>query len=163
MYLNIKRILKDEKGDSEIIDTAIALIFILGVFIGFVIYSNSARERVVMNYSAKEGARRYMITKDEGEGIGEAYNYLNIGRVRGTTVSTGENSIRIEKDLGIHVPFFQRGQLKLVSEVEFHEELDPLWYQQDIYSDGWRYERWRYHGVKFEREYKDDAVNDPNR
>lgn len=161
--LNIKKFINDEKGDSEIIDTAIALIFILGVFIGFVIYSNSARERVIMNYSAKEGARAYMINKSESDGINMANNYLNIGGVRGATVSTGENSIKIEKDLGVHVPFFQRGQLRLVSEVEFHEELDPLWYQQDIHPDGWENERWRRSGVFTERVYDDDAVFDPYR
>lgn len=161
--MDIKKILKNEKGDSEIIDTAVALIFILGIFIGFVIYSNSARERVVMNYSAKEGARTYMINKSETDGINMAKGYLSIGNVKGANVSTGENSIKIEKDLGIHVPFFQKAQLKLVSEVEFHKELDPLWYQKDIHPDGWYHERWRKKTAPTERIYLDDAVNDPYR
>lgn len=163
VYLIIKKFLKDERGDSQIIDTAIALIFILGLFIGFVIYSNAAREKVIMNYSAKEGARTYMINKSESDGIAMAESYLNIGGIRGSSVSTGDNSIRIEKEIGIHVPFFQKGKLKLVSEVEFHEELDPLWYQKDIFQDGWYHERWRKSSAPMTRIYDDDAVDDPFR
>ena len=46
--------LNDESGDSDIIDTAVALVLILGLFLRF-LYSTAAKEKVVMNYSAKEG------------------------------------------------------------------------------------------------------------
>ena len=156
--------LNDESGDSDIIDTAVALVLILGLFFAFFIYSTAAREKVVMNYSAKEGARAYMISKNVDDGIDTAKDYLRIGGVsKYDNVSEGENSIRIEKRLGIYVPFFQESEVTLVSEVEFHEELDPSWYQRDQFSDGWRYERWRKGSVRSKRKYEDDAVKDPYR
>lgn len=159
----IRKFLEEEKGNSEIIETSIALIFIFMVFIAFFIYSTSAREKVVMNYASKEGARAYMLSKDTSYGMDMARTYLNIGGVNNTNVSTGDNSIRVVKDLNIFIPFYRSESIKLVSEFEFHEELDPFWYQKDIYQDGWYYERWRKSTGITERNYDDDAVEDPYR
>ncbi len=63
----------------------------------------------------------------------------------------------------LKIPFFTKGNLKLVSEVEFHKELDPFWYQKDIYRDGWLHERWRKRNAPTVRSYNDDAVDDPYR
>lgn len=150
----IKNFINDERGDSEIIDTSIALIFIMGLFIAFVVYSNSARTKIVMNYSAKEGARMYAISKDAGEGIDTANSYLDIGGVKSANVSTsGDSGIKIQSDLNVHVPFFNSGDsIKLVSEFVFFEEFDSKYYNKGNLGDGWL-------KVPFvtTREYKDDS------
>lgn len=148
------KFLKNEKGDSEIIDTAIALILIMALFIAFVVYSNSARIKVVMNYSAKEGARMYAISKSSSEGVMKANNYLHIGGVKTASVNAfGGSGIQIENNLNVRVPFFNSGEnLKLVSKFVFFEEFDPMYYEKGKLGEGWLVKPY----VKT-REYNDDS------
>lgn len=151
----IRRILRDERGSSEIIDTSVALIFIMGLFLAFVVFSTSARTKVIMNYSAKEGARMYAITKDSSEGLNTANNYLNIGGVKTANISVvGDSGINIESDLNIYVPFFNSDtSLKLTSEFIFFEEFDPMYYDKGHLGAGWLSRP-----LVRSREYKDDSV-----
>lgn len=146
---------KDQRGDSEIVDTAIALIFILGLFVGFFLYSNAARTKVIMNYSAKEGARAYAISKDASEGRTVARDYLSMGNVNSANVSDfGDSGMKITNSLNVTVPFFNGGDnLSLVSEFEFFEEFDPKYYELGELGEGWirrPYTR--------SRQYRDDST-----
>lgn len=133
------KLYKDERGDSEIIDTAFGLVMILGIFVGFYLYSSAARTKVVMNYSAKEGSRVYAISKKASEGESVARDYLTIGGVNLAQVSSfGDSGIRITNDLNITVPFFNQGEnIALVSEYEFFKEFDPKYYNKGELGKGW--------------------------
>lgn len=133
------KLYKDERGDSEIVDTAIGLVMILGIFLGFFLYSSAARTKVVMNYSAKEGSRIYAISKSSSEGEGVAGDYLSIGGVNQANVSSfNDSGIRITNDLHIKVPFYNNGEnVALISEYEFFKEFDPKYYSKGEHGKGW--------------------------
>lgn len=136
---HIQNLISDERGDSEIIDTSIALILIMGLFIAFVVYSNSARVKVIMNFSAKEGARMYAISKSPSEGVIKANSYLYMGGVNSAVVNAvGNSGIHIENNLNVYVPFFNNdSNIKLISEFNFFEEFDPRYYERGSIGDGW--------------------------
>ena len=150
------KLYKDQRGDSELIETSIALIFIFAIFIAFYLYGNAARTKVIMNYSAKEGARMYAITKEASEGVSHANSYLGIGGVRSANVSSvGTSGLKITNDLNVRVPFFNSGEnLKLVSEYIFFEEYDPKYYDMGELGEGWYV-----HPRSRRRSYDDDSAN----
>ena len=151
----IKKLYLDQRGDSELIDTAIALIFIMGLFVGFFLYSNAAKIKVVMNYATKEGARVYAISKDSTQGIETTNSYLKIGGVSSAIVKTvGDSGMNATNDLNVRVPFFNSGEdLKLVSQFEFFKEFDPKYYLKGSIGSGWLKTPY----VKT-RAYKDDST-----
>lgn len=149
-----KNLYLDQRGDSEIIDTAIALILIMGVFIGFFLFSNASKIKVVMNYATKEGARAYAISKDENKGIDTTNTYLKIGGVNSAVVSSiPDSGIKTINDLNVRVPFFNSGDnLRLTSEFEFFKEYDPKYYLKGELGSGFLKTPY-----VITREYKDDS------
>ena len=145
---------KDERGDSELVETSVALVFIFAIFIGFFLYSNAARTKVVMNYSAKEGSRAYAITKDENDGIDTALTYLSMGNVKNAHINSfGDSGIKISKDLNVSVPFhIERDNINLYSEFEFFKEFDTLYYNKGDMALGYLKRPYR-----MTREYRNDS------
>ncbi len=126
----IKKFVSNEKGSSTIIETAVAVPVILGLFMGLVFYANAMRYKVVMNMAAKEGARYYQATKDNGKAVGKAYEELGLGHVSANAKVTG-GGIEITKPYGFYIPFFDKHMLNLKSKHDFFEELDHRYYKQE--------------------------------
>lgn len=124
-----KQFLKEEKGNA-IIQTAVVLPMVLGLFMGLVFYTNAMRYKLVMNMAAKEGARMYQISKgDSSKAMSKAYEELSIGHVGGASVGIIPNGIQVTKPYGFYIPFYDKHLLNLRSEHEFFEELDKRYYK----------------------------------
>lgn len=125
-----KRILKNNKG-SAIIETAIALPIVLGLFMGLFFFTNAVRYKLVMNMAAKEGARMYQISSGNAtKAKNKAEEELALGRVDGASVSIITNGVKISKSYGFHIPLFGSQEPSMKSEHEFFEELEARHYKK---------------------------------
>lgn len=127
----IKKFFEDEKG-NVLVESAIAIPIILGLFMGFIFFANAYRYKIVMSQAAKEGARMYQLSMGD---IQETEKYANkelsIGRVS-AKVSINGGKVTVEKPLAIKIPLFGGHLIKLKSEHEFKEELEKR-----HYNTGW--------------------------
>ena len=129
----IKKLLQDEKG-SAIIETAIAIPIILGLFFGLVLFANAYRYQIVMDMAARAGAREYQITRHNyTQAVNKAQRELALGGVQ-ATVKIYDDRVIVTKPYGFYIPATDSYLLNLKSEFEFKREV-----QAKHYNQSWSY------------------------
>lgn len=126
---HIKYLFMNNNG-SMVVEVSIAIMIVLGLFIGFIAYTNAMRYQLVMSMAAREGARTYMITykkygdidRSRNEARERAEEELIIGGVPGAVVSFSDKEVRITINYGFTIPFSDNNVLSLSAGAEFHEE-----------------------------------------
>ena len=125
----INQFLKEERGNA-IIQTAVVLPMLLGLFMGLVFYTNAMRYKLVMNMAAKEGARTYQATHGNfNKAETRANEELALGGVGDANIEAVLNGIKVTKPYGFYIPAFDGYLINLKSEHQFFEELDPRHYK----------------------------------
>lgn len=119
--------IKDERGSSELIETAVALQITLALILGMIFFILAAKDDVIMESAARSGAREYGITGERGAAYTKAYEDLEIGRVKGASVYFEGDSIVVYKKLRFNVPFVDKYNFGIKKSSKFHRE-DDTWY-----------------------------------
>jgi len=135
MLKKIKALIDNDKG-TVIIEVSMAMIIIMGLFIGYVMYTNAMRYQLVMSMAAKEGARTYMaaykkysdISRAVEEAKDKAESELIIGGVPGATVKVEDKEVTITKPYGFYIPATNSYLLNLEAGAQFHEEVELEYY-----------------------------------
>lgn len=124
----MRKFLKDEKG-TALVETAIVLPVILGLFMGIVLFANAYRYKNIMNTAAAIGAKTYRIERDEGKAVAKAQSELSkLGGKNASCNVEGDGSFAITKPYGFYIPAFGKYLLNLKSEYKAHEEIRPRYY-----------------------------------
>ena len=126
----IKKFFKDEKG-SAIIETFVALPMLLGLFMGLVFFTNAMRYKLVVNMSAKEGAREYQVTmKNSQKAIEKTHKELTLGGVVGANVTVEDDGIKVVKPYGFYIPMSNKYLLNIKAHHIFTEEITERYYNK---------------------------------
>lgn len=118
-----RKLLKDDKG-SVIIETSLAIVLIMLVFLCGICFLDAYRTKIVMEMAVKEGARQYQVSQDTSNTNKE----LELGNISGVNVSTNGNRIVVEKNLKIHMPIVGEYLFDLKASAEFRKENKLLFY-----------------------------------
>lgn len=128
----IKKLIKDEKGNA-IIETAVAIPMLLGLFMGLVFFTNSMRYKMVISMAAKEGAREYQVTmEDSQKSINKTHQELSLGGVSGAIVTIEDDGVKVVKPYGFYIPLSGKYLLNIKTHHVFKEEI-----VERYYNKGW--------------------------
>lgn len=127
----IKKLIRDEKGNA-IIETAVAIPMLLGLFMGLVFFTNAMRYKLVINMAAKEGARTYQVTMGNRiKTINKTNEELTLGRVEGASVDIDVfGTVKVVKPYGFYIPLYDKHLLNIKGEHLFMDEIEERYYQQ---------------------------------
>lgn len=126
----MKKILKDEKGNA-LIQTAVVIPMILGLFMGLVFFCNAYRYKIVMTMATKEGARAYAISHDEQVAVGVAREELSVGRVRGVNFKVeSDGTFVASKPYGFTIPLYGKHLFNLKAQHKAKKELEYRYYKK---------------------------------
>lgn len=128
----LTRILSDE-GGYVLIESSLAFLILMGIFMGMIFYTVAYREATVLNFAVKEGARAYQVSGGSIALTKAAINReLRAGLMTGNInlQVTGEG-IRATKNTGFRIPFLNRTIIRLQATHKFHTELEPRYYGKD--------------------------------
>lgn len=89
---------KDKKG-SAIIETAIMLIVIMALTIGYLYFIQAIRINTVLQVAAREGARTYAITDSPSKARAKAEEELRIGGIDPKYVTITTKSVGSERQV----------------------------------------------------------------
>lgn len=124
----MRKFLKDEKG-TALIQTAIILPVILGLFMGGLLFCNAYKYKNAINTAAAVGAKTYQINKDEGKAIAKAQSQLAmLGVQKASCKIEGDGNFVITKPYGFYIPVFGKHLLNIKSEYKAHAEINPRYY-----------------------------------
>lgn len=118
-----RKLLKDDRG-SVIIETSLAIVLIMVVFLGGIYFLDAYRTQIVMEMAVKEGARQYQVSHD----ISNTNKELALGNVTGVTVSIYTNRIWAMKNTHITMPIVGNYLFNLKASAEFRKENAILYY-----------------------------------
>ena len=118
-----RNLLKDGRG-SVIIETSLAIVLIMLVFLSGIYFLDAYRTKIVMEMAVKEGARQFQVSHDTSNTNKE----LALGNVTGVTVSTYSNRIWATKDMHINMPIVGSYLFNLKAGAEFRKENQILYY-----------------------------------
>jgi len=119
------QLLDDEKG-SVIVETPMAIVLIMCLFLGGIYFFSAYRSKIVMEMAAKEGSRQYQVTHN----ISNTYKELEIGNVSGASVTTTGSGVLITKKLAITMPIVGNYQFNLKASANFRKENKVLYYNK---------------------------------
>lgn len=124
--------LMNNKG-SSIIALPIAIILIMSLVVGFVLYSYTYYQKIVMDKAVREGARMYRTTERLDKAIEAVNEELKIGMVKDVTVSMKDNRITASKAGGFYIPIANKRVFQLKSSAIFRKEDELRFYWEDHY------------------------------
>ncbi|WP_459195618.1 TadE/TadG family type IV pilus assembly protein [Wukongibacter baidiensis] len=125
----IKRLFRDKRG-NVLVQAAIAVPILLGLFMGIVLFCNAYRYKIIMSMAAKEGARMYAFSMgDSSKAIQKSNEELAIGGISANVSQSGAG-IKITKPYGIGIPLFGKYLLNLETEHKFKEEIVERYYEK---------------------------------
>lgn len=127
----IRKIIKNDTG-SAIVEVAIILPLLLGLFMGLVYFTNSMRYQLIISMAAKEGARAYQASDGNmGVAINKARQELSIGNVKDAQVYRQGNAIIVSKPYGFYLPYYDRYLINIRAKHSFMEEIEDRYYQEE--------------------------------
>lgn len=132
MKWRFKQFIKNDKGNA-IIETPLAIILIMTVFLGGVYFLTAYRDKIVMEMATKEGSRQYQITHSTSY----AYQELQIGNVSNATVTASGNGVIITKNINITMPIVGNYLFGLKTSANYHTENQKLYYGKGSDSLGY--------------------------
>jgi len=112
-----RKLLKDDRG-SVIIETSLAIVIIMAVFLSGIYFLTAYRTKIIMEMAVKEGARQYQVSHDTSNTTKE----LALGNISGVHVSISGNSILATKKLNITMPIIGDYLFNLKASADFRKE-----------------------------------------
>lgn len=128
-------LLQDKRGNAQVVEFAILLPLILGVFLSSLFFLSANRIDTVLQMAVKAGAREYRVTESVSLGKKKVEEELAIGGVPGTKVSVVGDGYLAEKNYGFYLPIFDRYMFRLKAFAEFKKEYDPRFYLKEYDPD----------------------------
>lgn len=128
----MKNLKMDNEG-SALIAFPIVFILLMSLVVGFVCYSYTYYQKIVMDKAVREGARTFRVTERLDKAIAATQEELQIGLVRDVIVTHDDHRIIATKRRGFYIPLANRYVFQLVSSFEFQAEDELEYYWEDHY------------------------------
>lgn len=129
--IEIYRLIADKRGNAQVVEFAVLLPLILGVFLSSLFFLSANRIDTVLQMAVKAGAREYRVTESVVLGKKKVEQELQLGGVPGVRVTVQGEGYLAEKDYGFYLPIFDRYTFHLSAYSEFQKEYDPKFYLKD--------------------------------
>lgn len=124
-----KKLIKDERGSSVILELAVILIIMIMLFYGFTMYTNALSIKLVLRTAAREGAREYSTSHDVSKAIKRAETELELSGMGDAEIRhfTDGKGMRVEviKHYPFYIPFAGTQDLRMKGSAIFVEEPMP--------------------------------------